>query len=138
MISYFIEKSASGSTAPSLGTRSRTWPYEAMTSKSLPRYFLIVFALAGDSTMTRFITLELWNSVGGGRRAQAYNAPICALSTLVQPISAVIDHVFHLHGGFFRARLVHQYEQHHPLHALDVDFVLERHQPVDHQLAILG
>ena len=28
---------------------------EAFTVKSLPRYLLIVFALAGDSTMTRFL-----------------------------------------------------------------------------------
>src|SRR5262245_56472516 len=34
--------------------RSRTCPIEARTSKSRPRYLLIVFALAGDSTMTRF------------------------------------------------------------------------------------
>src|SRR5690606_38584370 len=48
-----MRKSSSGSTAPSLGTRSRTWPYEARTWKSLPRYLLIVLALAGDSTMSR-------------------------------------------------------------------------------------
>src|SRR5690606_40725081 len=46
-----------GSTAPSLGTRSRTWPYEARTVKSLPRYLLIVLALAGDSTMRRFLAM---------------------------------------------------------------------------------
>src|SRR2546425_934579 len=33
--------------------RSRTWPLLATTSKSSPRYLLIVLALAGDSTMTR-------------------------------------------------------------------------------------
>src|SRR4029450_627341 len=35
--------------------RSRTWPMDAFTWKSRPRYLLIVFALAGDSTMTRFL-----------------------------------------------------------------------------------
>src|SRR6188474_986207 len=35
--------------------RSRTWPMEATTRKSRPRYLLMVFALAGDSTMTRFL-----------------------------------------------------------------------------------
>src|SRR3546814_693410 len=45
------------STAPSFGTRSRTWPYEARTVKSLPRYLLIVLALAGDSTMRRFLAM---------------------------------------------------------------------------------
>src|SRR5712691_3218904 len=34
--------------------RSRTCPMEAFTWKSFPRYLLIVFALAGDSTITRF------------------------------------------------------------------------------------
>jgi hypothetical protein len=29
---YFISKPRSGSTAPSFGTRSRTWPYDAITS----------------------------------------------------------------------------------------------------------
>src|SRR5690348_13289251 len=53
MSSYFIRKLSSGSTAPVLGTRSRTWPYEARISKSLPRYFFSVFALEGDSTMSR-------------------------------------------------------------------------------------
>src|SRR5207248_3313878 len=34
--------------------KSRTWPMLATTSKSGPRYLLIVLALAGDSTITRF------------------------------------------------------------------------------------
>src|ERR1700724_1121118 len=65
---YFIAKSCSGSTAPSLGFRSRTCPYEASTSKSLPRYFLIVFALAGDSTMTRLSAITYANSRRSVRR----------------------------------------------------------------------
>src|SRR5512136_1356478 len=32
--------------------RSMMWPTEAFTVKSLPRYFPMVFALAGDSTTT--------------------------------------------------------------------------------------
>src|ERR1700735_1614905 len=32
--------------------RSLIWPTEASTVKSFPRYLLIVFALAGDSTIT--------------------------------------------------------------------------------------
>src|SRR3546814_4328639 len=56
--SYRIRKPCSGSTAPSLGTRSRTWPYDARTVKSLPRYLLIVLALAGDSTMRRFLAMR--------------------------------------------------------------------------------
>src|SRR5207302_9312152 len=33
--------------------RSRTWPMLASTLKLRPRYFLMVLALAGDSTITR-------------------------------------------------------------------------------------
>src|SRR5690606_24464022 len=58
-----------GSTAPSLGTRSRTWPYEARTVKSLPRYLLIVLALAGDSTMRRFLAMGQQLPVQGWGRA---------------------------------------------------------------------
>src|SRR5581483_1197864 len=32
--------------------RSMTWPTDAFTVKPAPRYFLMVFALAGDSTTT--------------------------------------------------------------------------------------
>src|SRR5574341_1335123 len=53
MTSYSALKSRFTSTASFLGGRSRTWPMEAFTRKSLPRYLLIVFALAGDSTITR-------------------------------------------------------------------------------------
>src|SRR5262245_19579833 len=38
--------------------RSRTWPLLAVTSKSGPRYLPMVLALAGDSTMTRFLPLR--------------------------------------------------------------------------------
>src|ERR1051326_2384794 len=37
--------------------RSLICPIEAFTTKSLPRYLLIVFALAGDSTTTRFLAI---------------------------------------------------------------------------------
>ena len=33
-------------------------PSEALTTKFLPRYFPIVFAFAGDSTMTRFFAID--------------------------------------------------------------------------------
>src|SRR3954464_5529788 len=52
--SQSMAKSSSGRTEPSFGGRSRIWPTEAITVKSLPRYLLIVFALAGDSTITIF------------------------------------------------------------------------------------
>src|SRR5580658_9022584 len=50
---------SSGAKLPSLRStpilflgRSLMWPTEASTVKSLPRYLLIVLALAGDSTIT--------------------------------------------------------------------------------------
>src|SRR6187397_521820 len=45
-------------------TRSRTCPLLATTSKLGPRYLLIVFAFAGDSTMTRlfFFRVAMSNS----------------------------------------------------------------------------
>src|SRR5271154_1894118 len=50
---------SSGAKLPSLSStpilflgRSLMWPTEASTVKSLPRYLLIVLALAGDSTIT--------------------------------------------------------------------------------------
>src|SRR5215475_5663764 len=55
--------------------RSRTCPYEASTSKSLPRYFLIVFALAGDSTMTRLSVIAYENP---STDARAVHTPLQA------------------------------------------------------------
>ena len=43
--------------AEALRGRSMICPIEARTSKSLPRNFSIVFALAGDSTITRFLVM---------------------------------------------------------------------------------
>ena len=37
--------------------RSRMWPMLDFTTKSLPRYLLMVFAFAGDSTITRFFAI---------------------------------------------------------------------------------
>src|SRR6267154_67151 len=53
MTTYSVSKSFSMSTPRLLLGRSFTWPKEASTVNPLPRYFWIVFALAGDSTMTR-------------------------------------------------------------------------------------
>src|SRR5690554_3419701 len=39
--------------------RSRIWPILDLTIKSLPRYLLMVFALAGDSTITRVLPMSL-------------------------------------------------------------------------------
>src|SRR5437660_5527886 len=58
MTTYSVSKSFSTSTPRLLLGRSFTWPKEASTVNPLPRYFWIVFALAGDSTMTR--PLDKW------------------------------------------------------------------------------
>src|SRR4051812_42378030 len=50
--SYVGLNPLSTSTARPLLGRSATWPTEARTSNSLPRNLEIVFAFAGDSTMT--------------------------------------------------------------------------------------
>src|SRR5258706_16374895 len=57
MISYSGWKWFWTSTPRPFEGRSLMCPIEAITMKSLPRYLLIVFALAGDSTMTRFFTI---------------------------------------------------------------------------------
>src|SRR6267143_608432 len=53
MTMYSVSKSLSMSTPSVLLGRSLTCPSEASTVKPLPRYFWMVFALAGDSTMTK-------------------------------------------------------------------------------------
>src|SRR4051812_36587278 len=53
MVTYFGSKPLSTSTPSSRVGRSRRWPMVAFTSYPAPRYFPIVLALVGDSTMTR-------------------------------------------------------------------------------------
>ena len=52
MVTYLGSNSCSTSTPSSRVGRSRTWPTVAFTSYPAPRYFPIVLALVGDSTMT--------------------------------------------------------------------------------------
>src|ERR1700693_6269462 len=65
MTTYSVSKSFSTSTPRLLLGRSFTWPKEASTVNPLPRYFWIVFALAGDSTMTRPLdnVSSIWRSL---------------------------------------------------------------------------
>src|SRR6185436_18607107 len=63
MISYSGSKLFWTSTPRPFDGRSLICPIEAITMKSLPRYLLIVFALAGDSTMTRFLVITYSSSV---------------------------------------------------------------------------
>src|SRR5690349_9487790 len=57
MTSYFGSKLRLVSTPRPVRGRSMMWPIEARTSKSLPRNFSMVFAFAGDSTITRFFAI---------------------------------------------------------------------------------
>src|SRR4026209_2531151 len=52
MVTYFGSNPFSTSTPSSRVGRSRTWPIVAFTSYPAPRYFPMVLALVGDSTMT--------------------------------------------------------------------------------------
>src|SRR5258708_22727474 len=63
MMMYSVEKSPSMSTPSLLLGRSLMWPSEASTSKSLPRYLLMLRALAGDSTMTRDLVNVLFSGL---------------------------------------------------------------------------
>ena len=56
--SYRGLKPFSTSTARSFFGRSLTWPSEAITTNCLPRYLLIVFAFAGDSTITKAFAIS--------------------------------------------------------------------------------
>src|ERR1035438_9498164 len=53
MITYSVAKLSSRSTPSDFLGKSLMCPSEASTSYPAPRYFWIVFALAGDSTMTK-------------------------------------------------------------------------------------
>src|SRR5690606_303039 len=55
---YWGWEPSSTSTPSLLLGRSRTCPIDAMTLKSRPRYLLMVFALAGDSTTTRALAMK--------------------------------------------------------------------------------
>src|SRR5712692_6629331 len=57
--SYSSAKSSSTATPSLLFGRSRMCPIEATTLKSRPRYLLMVFAFAGDSTTTSALAIDL-------------------------------------------------------------------------------
>src|ERR1700733_12768478 len=111
------------STAPSLGTRSRTCPYEASTSKSLPRYFLIVRALAGDSTMTRFSLIRV-----AAERASMRAARVGSGHPRLEPLERQI-----------LPRLTREHHEHHPLQLLGIEFIaVERDHAINDDFALQG
>src|SRR5438874_13131886 len=63
--SYCSVKSLSMSTPSLLFGRSRICPIEATTLKPAPRYLLMVFALAGDSTTTSAFAIPAFSPYHG-------------------------------------------------------------------------
>src|SRR6185503_19312292 len=56
--------------------RSRTWPMQALTTYPVPRILLIVFALAGDSTITTGFPLgPFLEDFGFGSAAPSPSSP---------------------------------------------------------------
>src|SRR6516225_4048683 len=79
--------------------KSRTCPLLATTSKAAPRYLLIVFAFAGDSTMTRlfldFLAAtrkpSMHQGSGGGRQgSEVGRSDSCLLIPAPWPFNAII------------------------------------------------
>src|SRR6266568_9018583 len=70
--------SAAG-TSLALRGRSRIWPMEDSTTKSFPRIPAMVFAFAGDSTMTRgFGTGGRMGTLGGRcQAARGHDGAVC-------------------------------------------------------------
>src|ERR1039458_6410838 len=63
MLMYVGRKPCSTSTPSSFLGRSMTCPMDAFTRKSDPRYLLIVFALAGDSTITSDLPISPYDKL---------------------------------------------------------------------------
>src|SRR5690554_2406004 len=136
---YFIAKPRSGSTAPSFGTRSRTWPYDASTSKSLPRYFSIVRAFAGDSTMTTFLAMSVQcgrrpvpadpmprsgvSPPGGAKNGKARATRRWSEGSVDPAWTVRENEILHMRVGLFVARLAEQDHHHDPFDLLDIDFI---------------
>ena len=53
IVIYFGSKSCSTSIPIVDLGKSLTWPFEAVTSYPVPKYFFMVFTFAGDSTITK-------------------------------------------------------------------------------------
>src|SRR5439155_3713900 len=80
MISYSGTKVFRSTPIP-LDGRSRTCPIDAFTTKSSPRYLLIVLALAGDSTITRLF-LAVFLAIDPSIRSTVLSAVVCQTFTL--------------------------------------------------------
>src|SRR3569623_3036692 len=127
--------------------------------KSLPRYFLMVLALAGDSTMTRYLLIELsctsffqCNPTGIRRACRTSrivrlpprgNMPVASQCiavddvALMQPAGIDLEQqIFHPGEGGYLAGLIEEYQQDIPFQVGEIGFVgVERHDAVDHHFA---
>src|ERR1700683_560544 len=135
-----MAKSASGSTAPSFGTRSRTCPYEASTLKPLPRYFLIVRAFAGDSTITRLSAMGYWvtapETKNRGLAADACFDPTVEGSVRIA-LRIIEYQIFHARVGQLLPGLAREHHQHNPLDLFQIKlFGVERQQSVNDNFAL--
>src|SRR5690348_466887 len=106
---HSMSKPCSGSTEPSFGGRSRTWPKEASTRCPLPRYFSIVFAFAGDSTTTSFKVsafLYVRTRDGGDPRRCSSSHPRAdpVARVPIEPAREIQFEERHLHRAGRRAR----------------------------------
>ena len=102
------------------------WPTEATTSKSLPRYFLMVLAFAGDSTMTRFLLMVPKKRDRGpdGRGPLNYIDATRGRRVSMHCVGWPLENeVLHALIGLFLAWLAKQHHQNHPFHLLDLDFL---------------
>ena len=96
MVTYLGSNPRSTSTPSSRVGRSRRCPTVARTSYPAPRYFPIVLALVGDSTMTRAVPSP---------RARAFGFPVLA-PVLAGVLAAFGALVGFLDAGGFTVRLV--------------------------------
>src|ERR1022692_2885740 len=116
MISWRGSNPCSTSTARSFLGRSLIWPSDALTTYCLPRYLLMVFALAGDSTITRafgirrlqqrFIDIPEATKLSRNSFRQAACDPL----RVEHPLGGMPDRRLGIHrrsraGGFAPARL---------------------------------
>src|SRR5438270_7029584 len=84
--------------------KSFTCPSEASTEKPLPKYFWMVFALAGDSTMTKPLDnvsstslLSVFEASTNGREATSNGKTSCWLSAVSsQLLQQRAEHSFNL------------------------------------------
>src|SRR6202011_1088607 len=125
-----------------VGTRCAPCPWEASPSKSRPRYFLIVFALAGDSTMTRLSAMAYGKRLKPKTKNRGPAADLTVSGAAARSMRSI--------GAQFRHQaaepldrqlspgLTREHHEHDPLQLLGVGLVgFQRQHAFDHDLALL-